>query len=103
MPGKIKNIINILKRRRPINPNPKVIDGKDVTQTRFKGVNRKGENVVKTGISGKEYESYIGANVKLKKKLQNKIWKEDLYKNMYQKLGSKNKKFGGAIGPNGIL
>jgi hypothetical protein len=101
MPGKlIKQIKKLLKNRRG---NPNVIDGKDVTQTRFRGVNRTGEGVVKKGMHGKVKTSYFQGLKNSRNKLQDKIWKEDLYKNMYQKTGSKNKKFGGAVGPNGVL
>jgi hypothetical protein len=83
--GGLKNLVKkVAKFFKKKKGNPNVIDGKDVTQTRFRGVNRKGEDVVKTGIKGKEHESYVAALVKTRKKLQNKIWKEDLYKNMYQ-------------------
>ena len=100
MPGKlIKQIKKLLKNRRG---NPNVIDGKDVTQTRFRGVNRTGEGVVKTGVHGKVEKSYlqgvkdVNKNYKrVKKNKANSLWGH--------KQSLKNKKFGGAVGPNGIL
>lgn len=87
MPGKLLKQIGKLLKKKP-KSNPNLIDGRDVTQTRFRGTNRQGEQVVKTGTGGKEYDSYLGQLNKLKKlrlKKQNK------------------KQFGGATGPNGIL
>lgn len=65
--------------------NKFMIDGKDLRKLRFKGTSRSGESIVKQGLKGKENISYVAGNVKAKKKIQNKIWKEDLYKNMYKR------------------
>jgi len=99
MPGK-RFLKKLLKKKPKSNPN--VIGGKDVTQTRFRGVNRTGEGVVKTGVHGKVEKSYF-QGVKDSEKLFKKVKKNKKNSLWDNKQSLKNKKFGGAAGPNGVL
>tara|TARA_B100000902_G_C27187743_1_gene852247 strand:+ start:526 stop:840 length:315 start_codon:yes stop_codon:yes gene_type:complete len=66
--------------------NKFMVDGKDLRKLRFRGTSRSGESIVKQGLKGKEKISWVAGQKKAAKKLQNKVWNEDLYKNMYKRI-----------------
>ena len=84
MPGKL--LKKLFKKKAKQNPN--IIDDIDIRDLRFKGVNRDGKQIVKKGVHGEVSKTWLqglkDANPKIK-------------------TVKYPKKFGGAVGPNGIL